>query len=162
MDAHDHHQKDFLSLFPPDQQQSNDSTLPIFYNPSRAQQQTMPMPNSPTIDILGTMMQMQGLESQAAPSATSPAFQSQSLLEQQFKLSQLQQLQQLQNQIFQQQASPPPFLRNICIDDVLLIDCTYQQSDSWYDAVFTLKHNGSRTRAVFTESVFRSPHPEYV
>jgi len=107
MNAHDHHQKDFMSLFPPEQRQSNDGTHPIFYNPSPAQQQTMPMPNSPTIDILGTLMQMQGLESQATPPAISPAFQSQSLLEQQFKLSQLQQLQQLQNQIFQQQVGPP-------------------------------------------------------
>lgn len=121
-------QKDFLShLFPVD--------LPMDHlqNPSAIAnaQQSMAMPMfqfngspSPTsmsmqpgsisqnmgsqlnLDLLGSLMSMQGIEphpQSGMPSGQAP-YNPQLMLEQQFKLAQLQQLQQLQNQIFQQQA----------------------------------------------------------
>lgn len=124
MDAHDGSQRDFLSsLFPMDQQnnhhhqqgldsnQQQQQQQQIFgYNPqAQGTQQSMPfgiqMPMN-TMDLLGNMMNvqgMQGIESQSNPGSAS--FSPQALLEQQVKLSQLQQLQQLQNQILQTQAS---------------------------------------------------------
>ncbi|KII87598.1 hypothetical protein PLICRDRAFT_54681 [Plicaturopsis crispa FD-325 SS-3] len=54
-------------------------------------------------EILGNMMAMQGVDGQQSLSPQSQYSSPQLLLEQQFKLNQLQQLQQLQNQIFQQQ-----------------------------------------------------------
>lgn len=58
------------------------------------------------MDLLGNLMAMQGIESQTALMSNQQAsYNPQVLLEQQFKLTQLQQLQQLQNQIFQQQVS---------------------------------------------------------
>ena len=47
------------------------------------------------------------------------------LLEQQFKLTQLQQLQQLQNQIFQQQVNPPINILPIVFIPSLPLDRTY-------------------------------------
>jgi hypothetical protein len=82
----DQHQKEFLS-----------SLFPLDDNPQF--QYNFQPPNQ--LDLLGNMMAMQGIES---PTAL-PQFAPHLLLEQQFKLSQLQQLQQLQNQIFQQQVS---------------------------------------------------------
>ncbi|KAF7983465.1 hypothetical protein HWV62_21754 [Athelia sp. TMB] len=56
------------------------------------------------MDLIGSFMAMQGIESQPALSPnTQGSYNPQALLEQQFKLTQLQQLQQLQQQIFQQQ-----------------------------------------------------------
>jgi hypothetical protein len=52
------------------------------------------------MDLLGNLMTAQGIEGQPNPSQQ---YTPQLLLEQQFKLTQLQQLLQLQNQIFQQQ-----------------------------------------------------------
>lgn len=57
------------------------------------------------MDLIGSFMTMQGIESQS--SNTQAAYNPQALLEQQFKLTQLQQLQQLQQQIFQQQVRCP-------------------------------------------------------
>lgn len=69
--------------------------------------------NQLAMSLLNNLLQMQGLESTilnqqntATPSTTSSSSTTQAshlLLEQQIKLTQLQQLQQLQNQIFQQQ-----------------------------------------------------------
>jgi hypothetical protein len=52
------------------------------------------------MDLLGNLMTAQGIEGQPNPAQQ---YTPQLLLEQQFKLTQLQQLLQLQNQIFQQQ-----------------------------------------------------------
>lgn len=56
------------------------------------------------MDLIGSFLAMQGVESQGAltPGTHTP-YNPATVLEQQFKLTQLQQLQQLQNQIFQQQ-----------------------------------------------------------
>ncbi|RDB30824.1 hypothetical protein Hypma_005795 [Hypsizygus marmoreus] len=107
MDNHDQQQKDFLSsLFPADQNTNHDGqqqSMPMFqYNQPPTMSMPQSMPPQLAMDMLGNMMQMQGIESQNNTPA-SPSYNPQSLLEQQFKLTQLQQLQQLQNQIFQQQ-----------------------------------------------------------
>ena len=60
------------------------------------------------IDILQNLMAMQGIESHSPVQANQQA--PYNMLEQQFKLTQLQQLQQLQNQIFQQQVSTTSLL----------------------------------------------------
>jgi hypothetical protein len=57
------------------------------------------------MELLGNLMAMQGIEGQPGPNHQHPQYTPQLLLEQQFKLTQLQQLQQLQHQIFQQQVS---------------------------------------------------------
>ena len=72
--------------------------------------------NQLAMSLLNNLLQMQGLEntmlnqqnstpppSSSSPNTTQPSYNPQLLLEQQIKLTQLQQLQQLQNQIFQQQ-----------------------------------------------------------
>ncbi|KAG5646772.1 hypothetical protein DXG03_002460 [Asterophora parasitica] len=106
MDAREHHDKDFLSsMFPPEQQQQ--SQLNMFSIPTYSQQtiqQSISQPLSPelSMDMLNNLMSMRGIEAQPT-SPTSPQYNPTSILEQQFKLTQLQQLQQLQNQIFQQQ-----------------------------------------------------------
>lgn len=120
MDHHSHdqqQQKDFLqSLFPsPDHTQS-----PIYpYTSSDSMS-----PNSSAqlnMNVLGNMMQMQGIElssasaSSSSGAGSSASYNPQMLMEQQFKLTQLQQLQQLQNQIFQQQVSRSFFLAWICV-----------------------------------------------
>jgi hypothetical protein len=111
----DDHQKEFLNnLFPlddPSQHHSNDiqqqqqQQQPIFhYN----NQQTSPNLNTNVanqLELLGNLMAMQGIESPTTVPQCTPHL----LLEQQFKLTQLQQLQQLQNQIFQQQVSTIPY-----------------------------------------------------
>lgn len=126
MDSHsqDQQQKDFLSTFFSNNNEPN-------HHPDPTQQQhqqhhpqqhglfngsALTLPNmlahpmhaangAPTeMDLIGSFMAMQGIDTQSAlsPSAQS-SYNPQMLLEQQFKLNQLQQLQQLQNQIFQQQ-----------------------------------------------------------
>jgi hypothetical protein len=57
------------------------------------------------MDALGNFMAMQGIESPQALSPSQAPYNPQVLLEQQIKVTQLQQLQQLQNQIFMQQVS---------------------------------------------------------
>jgi hypothetical protein len=57
------------------------------------------------MELLGNLMAMQGIEGQPGSNHQQPQYTPQLLLEQQFKLTQLQQLQQLQHQIFQQQVS---------------------------------------------------------
>lgn len=57
------------------------------------------------MDALGNFMAMQGIESPPALSPSQAPYNPQVLLEQQIKVTQLQQLQQLQNQIFMQQVS---------------------------------------------------------
>jgi hypothetical protein len=57
------------------------------------------------MDVMTNFMAMQGIESQQALSPTQAPYNPQLHLEQQFKVTQLQQLQQLQNQIFLQQVS---------------------------------------------------------
>lgn len=117
----DQHQKDFMSTFFPS---SADHTNQNAIDSSQQHQQTLfnatlppnmlgngMHPSSNTnmpldMDLLGNLMAMQGMETQAALMSNQQApYNPQALLEQQFKLTQLQQLQQLQNQIFQQQAS---------------------------------------------------------
>ncbi|KDQ58718.1 hypothetical protein JAAARDRAFT_176786 [Jaapia argillacea MUCL 33604] len=111
--AHDQQQKDFLSSFfgtdsssdqlqrPPDSMQQNIfnsamSTAPPTPQPTM-NMQSFQQSNSMfgAADILGNMMQ--GIETQQNPCTP------QMVLEQQLRLAKLQQLQQLQNQIFQQQ-----------------------------------------------------------
>ncbi|KAG6808582.1 hypothetical protein H0H92_003648 [Tricholoma furcatifolium] len=104
MDVHERQEKDFLAtIFPSDGGQQDMYTMA--FNQQPMQQQSMPSPMNPPqlgMDMLNNLMSMQGIESQAQ-TPSSPQYNSQQLLEQQFKLTQLQQLQQLQNQIFQQQ-----------------------------------------------------------
>ncbi|TFK37996.1 hypothetical protein BDQ12DRAFT_698896 [Crucibulum laeve] len=91
---------------------------PLFpFNSSSPNGSMMGMSTSPsaqlTMNMLGNLMQMQELggssqgqgqgQGQGAQGGGGGAYNPQLLLEQQFKLTQLQQLQQLQNQIFQQQ-----------------------------------------------------------
>jgi len=87
--------------------------------PAQPQPPTQPQPRSqqsmPVMDMLGDLMQMsfQGLDPNSSQPSSSPSILTgapamayhpqQLLLEHQFRLSQLQQLQQLQRQIFQQQ-----------------------------------------------------------
>lgn len=79
--------------------------------------------NQLAMSLLNNLLQMQGLEntilnqqqttstppstSSSSPSSAQASYNPQLLLEQQIKLTQLQQLQQLQNQIFQQQVLLP-------------------------------------------------------
>ncbi len=120
MDAHidDQQQKDYLSPFFDLESLQNGGDLGIM-SPSMNSQQpqlmmtSATMPSQMDMEMLGNLMSLQGINSpndisQRPPlspqfstntGATSP----QLLMEQQFKLAQLQQLQQLQNQIFQQQ-----------------------------------------------------------
>lgn len=125
MDAHtqEQQQKDFMStFFPPGdhtnhamgsaQQQQQQQGL---FSGSASNQNGMlghgihPPTNATTntnmstdIDLIGSFMNMQ---QPLSPSQQAPSYNPQVLIEQQFKLTQLQQLQQLQNQIFQQQVS---------------------------------------------------------
>jgi hypothetical protein len=128
----DQQQKDFLSsLFPleipvdhlqtgSDGQQQSLSMFQ-FNGASPAQQPTASMhtsiPQSTNaqlnMDLLGNLISMQGIENQSPTPHTT--YNPQLLLEQQFKLTQLQQLQQLQNQIFQQQA------RNFHVNSWLIV-----------------------------------------
>lgn len=75
--------------------------------------------NQLAMSLLNNLLQMQGLENTilnqqntpgttppaSSPNTAQPSYNPQLLLEQQIKLTQLQQLQQLQNQIFQQQVT---------------------------------------------------------
>ncbi|GLB42027.1 hypothetical protein LshimejAT787_1100420 [Lyophyllum shimeji] len=105
MDAHQHHEKDFLSsMFPADEQQRPQINMYSMPYTQSTMPPSMPQNVNPqlSMDMLNNLMSMQGIESQPT-SPTSPHYNPQTLLEQQFKLTQLQQLQQLQNQILQQQ-----------------------------------------------------------
>lgn len=124
--THEQQQKDFLSSFfsaehPMDHLQAptegqHQQAMFQFSGASAPAQSTLgihpshqqPAMNSQfNIELLGNFMQMQGIDPPLPPaSMSSPTiapYNPQLLLEQQFKLTQLQQLQQLQNQIFQQQ-----------------------------------------------------------
>ncbi|PBK78029.1 hypothetical protein ARMSODRAFT_946887 [Armillaria solidipes] len=120
MDAHidDQQQKDYLSPFFDLESLQNGGDLGIM-SPSMNSQQpqlmmtSATMPSQMDMEMLGNLMSLQGINSPNDISPTSPsqpqfntntgATSPQLLMEQQFKLAQLQQLQQLQNQIFQQQ-----------------------------------------------------------
>ncbi|KAG6873664.1 hypothetical protein C0995_012598 [Termitomyces sp. Mi166 len=102
MDSHEPQEKDFLSTIFSDGQQSNYTS---FNQPLQQSSISSPMNQPLNVDMLNNLMSMQGIES-APTSPTSPQYNAQALLEHQFKLAQLQQLQQLQNQIFQQQRTP--------------------------------------------------------
>ncbi len=126
MDSHidDHHQKDYMSSFFPSvdlDHLQNDSDMGIMQQTAHNTQhnQTMMhglgMPPQLDMEMLGSLMSMQGIDSPqhplsgASPSQThfppnSNANNPQMIIEQ-YKLAQLQQLQQLQNQIFQQQVN---------------------------------------------------------
>ncbi|CAL1699268.1 unnamed protein product [Somion occarium] len=111
--AHDQHQKDFLNAFfqsetggeldqrgrEPDMFNNGNLSLPPMMNLS---QQTFSNPQA-SMDVLENLMAMQDRVGQAAASQVGQPTTPQILLEQQMRLNQLQQLQQLQNQIFQQQ-----------------------------------------------------------
>jgi hypothetical protein len=100
-------QKDFLASFFPidisaDHARPDLHPHPVFqYNPPTQQPNVNAISSQLNAELLGNLMSMQAVEAHSAPQ---PPYNPQLLLEQQFKLTQLQQLQQLQNQIFQQQA----------------------------------------------------------
>ncbi|KAF8068736.1 hypothetical protein FPV67DRAFT_1414466 [Lyophyllum atratum] len=103
MDTPGQQEKDFLSsMFPTDEQQR--SQINMYSMPYGPMQSSMHQNANPelSMDVLNNLMSMQGIDSQPT-SPVSPQYNPQSVLEHQFKLTQLQQLQQLQNQIFQQQ-----------------------------------------------------------
>lgn len=123
--AQDQQQKDFMSSFFPAehtlqgsgsaaQHSQQQAMFPFNQTSPGAQSSAGMQPFIPphgrsqiNMDLLGSLMQMQGIDSpsSATMSPQTSSYNPQLMLEQQFKLSQLQQLQQLQNQIFQQQAS---------------------------------------------------------
>lgn len=83
------------------------------YLSSNMQQQ--PMQNGVSIDVLEGLMAMQdnrGGQPNSLPSPTQPQPTPQMLMEHQMRLNQLQQLYQLQTQIFQQQVSHPFSVRS--------------------------------------------------
>lgn len=130
MDARmdDQQQKDYMASFFPNVDLNHLQTngMDLMQQPALNSQQSqsmMPglsMPPQLDMEMLGNLMSMQGLASPhhhqlgaASPSqshfpSTSNTANPQMIMEQQFKLAQLQQLQQLQNQIFQQQVSSLP------------------------------------------------------
>lgn len=91
-------------LFPGLQPNTLGSAMHPSFNGSNT---TMPF----DIEALGSLMQ--GIEGQAplSPNQQAASYNPHMMLEQQFKLTQLQQLQQLQNQIFQQQVSKHTFAK---------------------------------------------------
>jgi hypothetical protein len=114
----DQQQKDFMSTFfppvdhdgdPSHHQQSlfNGATLqPGIHGHGMHSSMNVNNANlSLDMDVVGNFMTMQGIEGQQPLSPSQAAYNPQALLEQQFKATQLQQLQQLQNQIFLQQVS---------------------------------------------------------
>lgn len=124
MDTRNLQQKDYISsLYPTDQQNHQQdgqqqsmsmfqyNSLSPSHQPSMGMQQGTPQSINPqlTMEMLGSMMQIQGIESQTTSPTSPQPFNPQSMLEQQFKLTQLQQLQQLQNHIFQQQVKSLQF-----------------------------------------------------
>jgi len=127
----DHQQKDFLAfLFPdsnPAHNRLHDAHQPDVLAPEQLAPHRMPntlqnfagsnnTPFSPhqPLDLMAmsNLMSLQGMDATPTPLPSPAALTPQMLLEQQYKLTQLHQLQQLQNQIqnqiFQQQASPSP------------------------------------------------------
>ena len=106
--------------------------------------------NQLAMSLLNNLLQMQGLEntilnqqqttstppstSSSSPSSAQASYNPQLLLEQQIKLTQLQQLQQLQNQIFQQQVLLPscPFFFVLPFTYFSYSDRPYQWSISSY------------------------------
>lgn len=119
----DQQQKDFLStLFPEFTADPHRTTQEVHQNSAVMQGQRHPnnfsnlpvsanMSYNPPLDLLAmsNVMSLQGLDSNHQNLPSTSTFTPQVLLEQQYKLTQLHQLQQLQNQIqnqiFQQQAS---------------------------------------------------------
>ena len=122
--SQDHQQKDFLAFLfpdsPPDQHRPHDAHQPDVLATAHRIPNTLtcftgsnnPPANQQPLDLMA--MSLQGLDTTTLPSPA--ALTPQMLLEQQYKLTQLHQLQQLQNQIqsqiFQQQASPLPSPRH--------------------------------------------------
>jgi hypothetical protein len=118
--AHSSQQKEFISsLFPSDlsmdlvhrelESQRSTST-PYPFNNGPTLNNTSPLTNQTSgpynLDLLANLNVLPGVDKSSTPQL--PPYTPQMLLEQQFKLSQLQQLQQLQNQIFQQQVGGLP------------------------------------------------------
>lgn len=125
-------QKDYMASFFPNvnlNQLQTDGNMDLMQQStlnSQQSQATIPglnMPPQLDMEMLGNLMSMQGLTSlhhhqlgaastsQSHFPSTSNTANPQMMMEQQFKLAQLQQLQQLQNQIFQQQVSTLPVRR---------------------------------------------------
>lgn len=128
--THDQHQKDFLNPFftsesstpssehdhqrsrapPQDIFQGNITTTtaphPSLMSMQQQQHQHSINPSNVGMDVLESMIAMQERAVQASGSQGVTTTTPQMLLEQQVRLNQLQQLQQLQNQIFQQQVCP--------------------------------------------------------
>lgn len=112
----DHQQKDLLAFLfpdsPPDQNRTQDADVLPHRIPNALQ--NFAASNQQPLDLMAmsNLMSLQGLDSAPTtlPTPSPAALTPQMLLEQQYKLTQLHQLQQLQNQIqsqiFQQQASP--------------------------------------------------------
>lgn len=117
--AMDHPPKDMFSSFIPQQGQNSTFSLPNSPVSSRA---SLPQSRDPQLNmsLINNLVQIQGLDNniaqqqlstasppsgQNASAQSSRAYNSQLLLEHQIKMSQLQQLQHLQKQIFQQQVS---------------------------------------------------------
>jgi hypothetical protein len=116
----DQQQKDFMStFFPPSADQNGDPShhQQSLFNGAALQPgihghgmhpSSMNVNNtnlSIDMDVVGNFMAMQGIEGQQSLSPSQASYNPQALLEQQFKVTQLQHLQQLQNQIFLQQVS---------------------------------------------------------
>ena len=113
--AQDQQQKDFMStFFPPSVDQNGDhhhqqSSFNGALQPNiHGHGMRMNVNNtnlSMDMNVVGNFMPMPGIEGQQPLSPSQASYNPQALLEQQFKVTQLQQLQQLQNQIFLQQVS---------------------------------------------------------
>jgi hypothetical protein len=151
--------------------------------------------NQLTLSLLNNLLQMQGLENSimnhqqhptnattppsttpssqpTSPTITQPSYNPQLLLEQQIKLSQLQQLQRLQNQIFQQQVLffprfiiKSPFVMLVILYQIALIsgqspltsivDSAKPQNQSGDQHIFTgLQTPGNVTRQYTQEKRF--------
>jgi len=147
----EHHQKDFLAfLFPEsssDQQRDHDVQHNDVINAAamHGQRPTSGMSNftgnthppmfNPPLDLMtmSNLMSIQGMDTTSLPALpNTTGFTPQAIIEQQYKLTQLHQLQQLQNQIqnqiFQQQASHDRYttLRFECRAEVsYILACTY-------------------------------------
>ncbi|TFK63962.1 hypothetical protein BDN72DRAFT_889718 [Pluteus cervinus] len=121
--------------------QGSNTTSSMHMSPSQSQQSHQ---NSQyAMDLIGNLMQMQSIElppatasnSQSMNPSNSPAttaYSPQFILEQQIKLTQLQQLQQLQNQIFQQQMALISGQAGGLLSDPLPLDLNSDRSLSYH------------------------------